>query len=172
MDNTQQLIQELGLILRGEMGLKEDQTVMYNQAFAIPPDDRLYISVGVLGGRDFAVKTQHSNDPTKPTELQQVQGINRQEILSFQLFSKSEAALTRNWEVPVALNSTRAQQSQEKFSYKIGNLPTSMNDVSESEGAHRLYRYALTVAVLVAYRKTSPVDFYDTFQTPVITSNQ
>lgn len=171
MDNTKELIQQIGAILRGELNLKEDQTVLYNQAFEIPPDDRLYISVGVLGGRNFAVKTKYMGE-TNVAELNQQQGVNRQELVSIQLYSKSDDALTRNWEVPLALNSTRAQQVQEKYSFKIGNLPVSMVDVSDPEGAHRLYRYALTVAVLVAYRKTTPVDFYDSFQTPVITSNQ
>lgn len=172
MNNTLELIQEIGKVLRAEMGLKQDQTVAYNQAFKIPPDDRLYISVGVLGGRTFAVKTGYENDPTKPQELQQVQGINRQELLSILVYSKDESALERNWEIPVALNSMTAQQTQEANAFKIGNIPLAMTDVSDQEAAARLYRYSLTVAVLVAYRKSASVEFFDSFQQPQIITNQ
>jgi hypothetical protein len=170
VNSTLELIQSLGLILRTQMALKEDQTVLYNQPFKIPPDKRLYASIGVIGGRTFAAKSGYYNDPVSG-ELKEGQGVNRQEIVSVMLYSKSTEALERNWEVVAAFNSTVAQQEQEKGSFKIGNLPLAMNDVSEGEGARRLYRYSLTVAVLVAYRRDGVVQYFENFQQPEIVSN-
>lgn len=171
VNNPEELIQAIGKILRTEMALRENQTVIQNQAFRRPKDNRLYLAIGLIGGRTFAAKTQYVNDPVNG-ELTQVQGINRQELLSIRAYSKDEEALRRNWEIPVALNSITAQQSQEEFSYKIGNIPLSMVDISSGDGARRLYEYSLTVAVLVAYRKTASAQFFDSFQSPEVHSNQ
>lgn len=172
INNPEELIQAVLRILRTELALKQDQTVIQNQAFRIPKDSRLYISAGLIGGRTFGAKTQYTVEPNVPEVLTQIQGINRQEILSIRALSKGAAALQRNWEIPVALNSITAQQAQEAGSFKIGNLPLSMVDVSEGEGARRIYEYSLTVAVLVAYRKTSNAQFYDSFQQPAVITNQ
>lgn len=172
VNNPEELFQSLGAILRTEMGLKEEQTILYNQPFEIPKDKKLRISIGVIGGRTFAVKTQYKNDTTKEDSLLQEQAVNRQEMVSIQIYSKSTEALQRNWEIPVAFNSITAQQAQEAGSFNIAKLPVAMNDISEGEGARRLYRYALTVMVQVAYRKTSNAQFFDNFRTPAIITNQ
>jgi hypothetical protein len=172
INNPEELIQSVLRIFRTEMELKQDQTLIQNQPFRIPKDSRLYLSVGLMGGRTFAAKTQYVANPDTPAELTQIQGVNRQELLSIHALSKGEAALQRNWEIPVALNSLTAQQAQEEGSFKIGNVPLAMNDLSGGEGARRIYEYSLTVAVLVAYRKTSSAQFFDSFQTPAIITNQ
>lgn len=171
MNNPEELLQVLGKILRTELVLKEDQTVLYNQPFVMPKDRRGYLSLGILGGRSFAAKTQYKNDSTQAGVLLQEQSLNRQEIISIIFYSKGTEALKRNWEIPVAFNSITAQQAMEANSIKIANLPSSMVDTSQGDGARRLYRYSLTVAVLVAYRKSSNAQFFDSFQSPVITTN-
>lgn len=171
MDNALQLIQVIGDILRHEMNLKEDQTVLKDQAFGIPPDERLYISVGLMGGHTFAVKNRWVNNPVDNT-LRQDQSVNRRELLSIVLYSKSTAALERNWEIPLALNSTYAQQVQEAQSFNIAKVPLSMGDISDQEGAARLYRYSYTWAILTAYQKTTDIEYFDSFATPEVVSNQ
>lgn len=160
----------LGEILRREMGLKDDQTVIANQEFRIPSDERLYLSVALLGGKTFGVSTRYEADPVTG-ELKESQGANRQEIVSILAYSKGSEARIRNWEIPVALKSTFSQQLQEKHSFHIGNVPTSMNDVSANEGAARLNRYSMTINLLVAYRKEAPVDYFTEFQTPQFITN-
>lgn len=157
-------------ILLAELELKEEQVMLYNQRFSIPPDDRLYLSLAILGYKTFGVRQKYESDSTTG-ELHEHQGINRQEMLSITAYSKSSAARERNWEIPVALVSTRAEQSMERYSYKIGRLPTSMNDASEIEGTSRLNRYSLTFNVLVKYEKIKPVEFFDDFGGPLLITN-
>lgn len=157
-------------ILLAELGLKDEQVMLNNQRFAIPPDDRLYLTISLLGSRTFAVRNKFEEDSTTG-ELHEHQGINRQEMVSLMVFSKSSAARERNWEIAPALSSVRAEQSMAKYSYSIGRLPTTMNDASEKEGTSRLNRYSLTFNVLVKYEKIKPVEFFDEFAGPLLITN-
>jgi len=157
-------------ILQSELDLKADQMVLYNQKFDIPPDDRLYLSLAVLGAKTFGASTRYVADPVT-LDLNEEQAVNRQEMYSLMIYSRSSEARTRNWEVPAALVSTFSQQMQEKYSLKIAQVPTAMMDISEQEGTARLNKYSLTFNVLAAYTKTKGVQYFDSFSTPEIITN-
>lgn len=157
-------------ILLAELALKPDQVMLYNQEFEIPADDRLYLNLGILGVKYFGSKTQYVPNPVT-LELEENQSVNRQEMISVLCFSQGSAARERNWEIVAAFSSAFAQQSMETHSYLIGRLPTSMNDVSEQDGAQRLNRYSLTFNVLVAYNKVKPVPYFDVFDGPLLITN-
>lgn len=167
---AEEFIKVIALIIEHELGLSRDQVILYNQKFDIPPDNRMYVSVSMLGSRPFGAKTKYEGDPVTG-ELVETQSVNVQEMYSVLLYSLSATARQRNWEIPAALTSTYAQQLMEEHSFKIGYLP-QMTDVSEQEGTSRLNRYSLTFAALVAYRKTKPVDYFDQFAQPTIITNQ
>lgn len=158
-------------ILEHELSLKPEQAMLYNQKFDIPPDDRIYLYVGILGTKTFAAKGGYEPNPVTGN-LDQVQNVNRQEMYSIHVYSRSAAARERNWEIPAALVGDYSEQMQELRSMKIGYVPTSMNDVSQVEGTARLFRYALTIRALVAYRKVVTVPFYDSFDQPEIVTSQ
>ncbi len=155
----------IGNIIRIEMRLKNDQVLIDNQKFEIPTDNRLYLSVALAGFKVFGNRVKHINDPVSGL-LTTEQGINRQETYSVLLYSRGPEARTRNWEVPLALNSDTAQGWQESNSMKIGTIPASMSYVPELEGTARLFRYSLMINALVAYQKVQPVPFFDTFSIP------
>ena len=163
---------------------KPDQVLVYNQKFDIPPDDRLYISIAILGAKTFGASNRYEavgdaiKQPTllpttiwKGGELVQTQYVNRQEMYSILCYSKSNDARLRNWEITAALVSELAQQLQEANSIKIGQVPTAMLDVSEVDGTARLNKYSLTLNVLAAYTKTKPAQYFDTFPGPMILTN-
>ena len=60
-----------------------------------------------------------------------------------------------------ALHSTYAEQQMEKYSFSIGQVPTSFADVSEALGTAMLYRYAITFNVLYAQGVTKTVDYFE-----------
>ncbi len=163
-------IKVIGDILRYELGLKPDQVLLYNQKFDIPPDYRMYICLSILGSKQFAGYPDYDPDPITGN-LVETQVVNRQEMISILVYSRSEEARVRNWEISAALVSAYSQQQQEANSIKIATLPVSMNDVSEVEATDRLNRYALTFMVLAAYKKQKPVEYFDTFAPPVIFTN-
>ena len=166
---SKEIIKIIALILEHELNLKNDQVVLTNQKFNIPPDDRLYVAVELMGSRPFGVKTAYEADPITG-ELLEVQSVNCQEMYSVLAYSKGPTARQRHWEIAPALGSTFAQQQQEEHSFKIGYLPR-MTDVSGLDGTSRLNRYRLTFVALVAYRKTKPVEYFDQFAQPTIISN-
>lgn len=166
---SKEIIKIIALILEHELNLKNDQVVLTNQKFNIPPDDRLYLAVELMGSRPFGVKTAYEADPITG-ELLEAQSVNCQEMYSVLAYSKGPTARQRHWEIASALGSTFAQQQQEEHSFKIGYLPR-MTDVSGLDGTSRLNRYRLTFVALVAYRKTKPVEYFDQFAQPTIISN-
>jgi hypothetical protein len=148
-------------ILQLEMDLKPDQILLYNTDFNIPADDKMYLSIGILGDVPFAASHQVLDDPE--LGLVENQGVNVQEIYSLLIYSKSPEARLRRHEPPMILRGVKAQQQMEKYSFKIGYLPTTMNDVSEVEGTYRLSKYSLTFRALVAYARLRAVEYFDTF---------
>lgn len=164
-------IKVVASILQAELVLKDDQVLLYNQKFDIPPDDRLYLSLAVMGSRTFGASTRYVANPVSQ-DLEETQNVNRQEMYSLMFYSRSSAARTRNWEVPAALVSTYAQQMQETHGIKIAQVPTAMLDISEVDGTARLNKYSLTFNVLAAYTKTKPTQYFDQFATPAILTNQ
>lgn len=163
-------IKIIGDILLNELGLKPDQVLLYNQKFDIPPDYRMYISLSVIGTKNFAGYPDYDPDPITE-DLVETQIVNRQEMISILVYSRSDEARIRNWEIPAALVSAYSQQQQEANSIHIGTLPISVNDVSEVEGTDRLNRYALTFMVLAAYKRQKPVEYFDQFSSAAILTN-
>lgn len=162
----------LAILVREEMGLKQDQVVIYNQEFQMPPDDRLYASLSIFGSKTFGVEQSHETTALDP-ELREVQTTNRQELISVMLYSSTPEARIRSWEIPLVFTSDRAQQAMEARSFTMGRLPLAMTDVSEQDGAKRLNRFSFTFSLLVAYEKRKPVQYFDKFQIPpLITANQ
>lgn len=157
-------------LLLAELGLKPEQVVLTNQEFPIPPDDRMYLSLALLGTKTFGVRNNYEEDPVTH-QLREVQGTNRQELISLTVYSKSSAARERNWEIPLVFSSTFAEQLMEKHSIRIGRVPVAMSDISEGEGAARLNRYNITFFVLAAYEKIKAVDYFDRFGTPLINTS-
>lgn len=157
-------------IIQSEMDLADDQVIFMDEKFNLPPDDRLYLSLALMGAKDFGAKTEYDPDPASG-ELVETLVVNRQEMHSITLLSRTREAAQRNWEVTAALNSTLSQQTQEKYSFKIGNLPTSMNKVPDEDGTARLAMYVTTFLILGALKKAKPVDYFDQFSQPLVHTN-
>lgn len=157
-------------LLCAELVLKPDQVLIYNQQFEMPNDRRLYLCLSILGAKTFAVRNKYEPDPVTG-ELTEHQGGNRQEMISLLAYSKSPAARERNWEIPLVFTSTFAEQLMEKYSIKIARVPTNMIDVSNRDGASRLFRYSMSFNVLAAYSKVKAVPYYNTFRGPAIVTD-
>jgi hypothetical protein len=151
-------------VLKDELGLIPGQVLLVNQEFPIPPDDRLYIALRLLGAKTFAARSEFVDGV-------EMQYVNRQEMYSITAYSSSSEARTRNWEIPAALKSIRCQQAQEANSMKIADIPAVMFDISEQDGTQRLNKFTGTVNALVAYSKQKPVEYYDQFTQPKIYTN-
>lgn len=158
-------------IIKYGLTLSDDQIWIYNQRRAIPEDKRLYVTVGVLAIKPYAV----NNRPTYSDALGVMQdtiGSYVQETMSIDLFSYTTEALERYSEVMAAMASTYAQQKMETYNLRIATVPISVNDVSHVEGPAEIYRIAIALPVLRKYDKIMSADYYEHFYSPYVSKTQ
>lgn len=163
-----ELIKALAALIEAQLLLKKDHFVIYNQKFDIPPDDELRGWIAFQRGKPFGSSLNYVNVPAvgdQPARLDEVQSLNQQETYTINLYSRDGSARQRNHEIVFALHSTQCQQLQERYSFRMGYIPSSMIDISAIEGAARLNRYSLTFSLLRAYTRTRQIEFFDTFST-------
>lgn len=154
-------------ILIKELDLNPDQVNFYNQKWNVPPDERLYITIGLQGRKIFGNDSYVEN--REGDGYYEIKTSNIQDLISIDVFSRGPAALFRSPEVLHALVSQHSQQTQEKYSFKIATVPPSFTDLSEEMGAAILYRYQIIMPVLSVLKSEKKVDYYDQFTGRVIT---
>lgn len=157
-------------LIQTGMGLDVNHVVTYNQQVPIPPDDGLFIAVGVLDEKPFAGSLSYSQGQVPPGAgvtpggtLLESQTLNQHEVYSIHVMSRSNLARTRARDVVFALSNTRAVQIQERYGLLIGSVPISFADASMEEGAGRLNRYVITIGCQRGYCRVGAVDYYDNF---------
>lgn len=155
-------------ILNWEMKMPKDSVWLRDQNRLITNDYGLYIVVGMINTPtiygNVVYMTEIDGVPYQINELQ------TREIIQVDILSRSNDALTRNVEIPMAMASFYAQQQQELNNFKIFPKPLSFANTSEAEGGSTLNRYSLTFAAMIWYRKQSLLnspfgDYYDDFTT-------
>lgn len=154
-------------ILIQEMTLDPSRVNLYNQKFKLPTDEDLFIVIAHTASKAYRVK----NDATVNSNFYDCQYLNVHEIYDISILSRSDEAYFRKEEVLMALASQYAQQVQEQYAFQIARIPSGFNDVSEVEGAARLYRYVISVPVLAWYSKQRTQNYYDTFNGAVSTES-
>jgi hypothetical protein len=168
MSSQVEYIKVIADLIQTQMDLAPNRVYLYNQAWNIPPDDGLFVNVGLISKKPFGLSKTYQSVTEEMGGLLQVQMMNVQETYSVLIFSQNNTARIRNHEILYALNGDAAEQAQERYSFKIGYLPTSLMDVSEIDGASRLNRYNLTFNILCGYSQSRRVEYYSTIQDPFI----
>ena len=168
MSSQVEYIKVIADLIQTQMDLAPNRVYLYNQAWNLPPDEGLFVNVGLIGKKPFGISKTYQSVSEEMGGLLQVQSMNVQETYSVLVFSQSSAARIRNYEILYALNGDAAQQAQERYSFKIGYLPSSLVDISEIDGASRLNRYNLTFNILCGYSQSRRVEYYNTIQDPSI----
>ncbi len=158
-----ELMSELADVLELQFELP-GRVYLYNQPWTIPPDEGLFLVLGILASRPFGSSIHY--ETADDGSLEEVQGQQTQETYTVTLFSRDASARQRRQEVVFAFNSTAAQQLAEKLSFKFGILPTAFVDVSTTEGSAMLNRYVYTFNVLRAYERRRRCEYFTQFQIP------
>ena len=153
------VLKPLGLvaeIIRRELGLHSNQVYIYNQEFKIPPDERLYISVGIGTLKPFGnIKTRDSlTDQT-------VHHINMQAMLDINIMSKSEDALDMKEEVLMAFQSDYSQNQQTANGFYIAPITTNLTNLSNIEGSSIPYRFHFSTNIQYLVEKRQDFEYYE-----------
>jgi hypothetical protein len=154
-------IQILCDIIRAELVLNENQVLVYNQKWDIPPNEDLYVSLSIISAIVYCgSNVQSYASETGYTETKTIQKL---EIIGIDIMSKGIQALLRRYEIIIALQSVYSQQQQEKYNIKICRLPINFIDLSYLEGAARLNRYHASVHVYSTLEMTKSINYFDTY---------
>ncbi|MGB2578141.1 hypothetical protein AAIR98_000059 [Elusimicrobium simillimum] len=100
--------------------------------------------------------------------LMEHQSINLLSRVMIDILSRNDDARVRRHEIIMALESTYAQQMQEKYSFSIGRLPSDLIDISDVEETRIPYRFNLSFNITFKKEKSKLVDYYDKFQKAVV----
>lgn len=171
----QRLIEQVIIdILKNEMGFANENIWIRDQNKKIPNDTGFYAIVGLVDSQPYSSQSYMESVYDENNEIQQVE-VNRyhsRDNIQIDIFSRSNDAITRRWEIVAALKSIFATQQQEKYSFKIAALSTSFVNSSNAEGGSQLNRFSLIIPCLVWYIKSKPLSptgnlYYDDFSTRV-----
>lgn len=156
----------LAQLFRDYMSLKEDHVLIYNQKFKLPDDPGIFVTVAFLAEKTFGTNKRYKDNPETAGGRIEVISISKQQTYTVNIFSKDETALERKDEIVAALVSDRCQQMAEKHAFRVAPQPLSFVDLSATEGATRLNRYAITFNVLCWSTSERLIEYFDKFQNP------
>lgn len=87
--------------------------------------------------------------------------VSAQGSVTINVMSKTLEAFNRKEEVVSSLRSVIAQQVQTQNSFKLGEIPTAFNDLSNIDGSAIPYRYTISVNMLYSTRTVKTVEYYE-----------
>ncbi len=147
-------------IIQTQMQLDSGQIFIYNQKIIIPPDDRMYVVVGVLSCKPFSSSRRAV---AEAASMSDVQAMNWYAQLSIDVMGRSFSALDRKEEVIMALQSAYSLQVQAAESIMIAPIPSGFTNISGVDGSAIPFRFNATVAVQYLATKSQRVEYYDDF---------
>jgi hypothetical protein len=161
-------------IVREFMELSQENIWIRDQNRKIPNDKGMYVVVGMVDAKPYSAQSNletHFTEGSDPIPFEvEVSRIQTRENIQIDIMSRSADAISRRWELLLALNSIYSKQQQEQFGFKISRLPANFVNTSGAEGGSNINRFSITIACLVWYEKVSdlPVyDYYNEFSTRV-----
>lgn len=153
-------------VLRHELGLEENQCLIYNQKWDIPADSRLYITAEYSGQRIIgSVRREIST----PQGLKEAQSLHSVAAVSLDLISRGRAAREAKDLAIMALNSTYSQQMQERHGFSIARHSAQCANASEAEGPAMIDRYVISFNVAYKTETEKPIDYYGDFSRKTMT---
>lgn len=145
-------------ILQTEMGLSDGRVYLWDQKINSPTDFGLFIAVGVLAVKPFAVKSQ-----INPANGQETQSANFQSELSVDIISRDTSALYRKEEIILALRSLYSEQQQALNSMRVFPLAPKFVNLSGMDGAAIPYRFNLMCRIQYMVNKTKVSPYFTQF---------
>lgn len=152
-------------IIRKEMGLPQNNIWLWSQDKKIPAEStELYVVVGCLDFEPISSKSYFVGTDANKKERQVVYG---EALLQIDIFSRSTEARTRRAEILMALNSFYSQEVQNKYNFRIFEIPVSFLNNSKLEGGSSTNRFTIRVRAMCTEVKEKGTDYYDTFNAEI-----
>lgn len=151
-------------LVKEQLGLAQNRVWIYNQKARIPDSPGLFVEVVFNRARPFGATSVCCDDSAG--NFTEYQSTNVQETYTIELYSRDESAFDRAPEVIFALTGVLAQQAQETYGFKFGDIPTDFHDLSFIEASARLFRQAISFNALRAHNGHRVIEYFDKFSIP------
>lgn len=151
-------------IIRKEMALNQQNIWIHSQNRKIPPQSQeLYVTVGCV---DFLpISSKSIFNPDNDTEVQTVYG---RASVQIDILSRSREARIRRAELLMALNSYYSKEIQDKYQFRIFELPQRFINTSSLEGGSEINRFSLVIRAMISEDKVKTTSYYDTFNAEIL----
>ena len=137
----------------------------------------IQITVKTLQNRTFSNRKEYREViETDPQTQEQIthyyedKYINENRTMQIDAYSKNNEARERFPEIQACLNSTYADQLQDKYQFKIGVISDAVN-LSGLDGGSELNRFTIRFNCLTWSKYTKEVDYYNSFRTQARNTN-
>lgn len=131
----------------------------------------LQITISTLQNRIFSNRREYrqevANDVTKYYEDVY---INEDRTMQIDAYSKNNDARDRFPEIQACLNSTYAEQLQDKYQFRIGKISDAVN-LSGLDGGSDINRFTIRFKCMTWDKYTKEVDYYQSFRTQARNTN-
>lgn len=155
-------------IIRTEMGLNQQNIWIHSQNRKIPPQSmELYVTVGCVDFLPISSKSQYN--PDDDTEVQTVYG---RASVQIDILSRSLEARQRRAELLMAINSFYSKEIQDKYQFRIFELPSRFINTSSLEGGSEINRFSLIIRAMISQDKVKSSTYYDTFNATITSQEQ
>lgn len=148
-----------------DKGNEIPSVIIASQNIKLFNTDQLQITVKTLTCNTFSNR-RYNKEVTINDETQYIEEnyINEDRTIQIDMYSRNNDARQRMPEVQMALNSSYAEELQEKYHFRIGTISNAIN-ISGLDGGSDINRYTIRFKCLCWSKKTKVVDYYDTFRT-------
>ena len=136
-----------------------------NQNIKLFNTDKLQITVKTVSSEVYA-----SRSDFKEVENGFIETVylNEKKTMQVDIYSKNNDARERYFEVTASLRSYIAQEQEDYYGFKIGEIAKTIN-LSGLDGSADISRYTVTFSVLTHDKKETFVDYYDKFPYEIYT---
>lgn len=130
--------------------------------------DKMQITVSTLSSDVFSNRKEYktvtivNEDETTTEELHEIVYMNDRRMMQVDIYSRNNEARQRLAEVQMALTSTRAEQLQDQYQFKIGKISRA-NNLTGLDGGSDVNRYTIRFNCLCWYELEKNIDYYDKF---------
>ena len=133
---------------------------------------KLQITVSTLQNQIFSNRKEYREEVIDDvTKYYEDIYINENRTMQIDIYSRNNDARTRFPEVQACLNSTYAEQLQDKYQFRIGVISNAVN-LSGLDGGSDINRFTIRFQCLTWNKYTKEVDYYNSFRTQARNTNE
>lgn len=155
-------------IIRQYIGLDQDQVIIYNQKFTLPPDSRAYIAV-----REVYTTTLGKSRATysQGTVLENEQTLLLSSNIDVSIYTSSLQEFEKRHLINMALSSVYSERQQELNGFKIGLNPTNMANAYNVDGSKIPYFSNLNYNVQYKITRVEDVPYFNGIEIAGVITN-